>query len=239
MHWYRLLNAALLFCVLTATGCGLFGPSSVGNLFSLERRPLPPRRSTGPPEVTGIYPTALYTSIENLGYNITAYYDGAPATAWSWDFGAVGSPNTSLLEQGFVSPGQPGEYNCSVTITNAEGSDSHSFVLTVQQPPLPYISFVSHKDEQGSYEDPLVAGRRYDFYAAESQDPFVSPRETQRWRWDFGGGCMPNQFSTTAPDHWPQVVAGPVPGEYRCVVLVTNAAATHEHTFLYNVVAGN
>jgi PKD repeat protein len=80
------------------------------------------------PSIYAVWPLAGGAGAE---VSFTTNTGGAPPFAYSWDFGGGATPDTSTDEYPLVVLGAAGEYSASVSITNAFGSDTFDFVLTV------------------------------------------------------------------------------------------------------------
>lgn len=66
-----------------------------------------------------------------------ASVSGTQPLSYSWNFGGGATPNTSTLPAPEVTLGSPDTYNCSLDVSNAYGSASFPFQLTVNEPPAP------------------------------------------------------------------------------------------------------
>ena len=81
-------------------------------------------------------------STSDLGADCTATLSGGAPTSWAWSGGGPTSQwaDRSLYHVKFLRPDgvyaiAPGDYTISLTVTNADGSDSESITLTVTEPP--------------------------------------------------------------------------------------------------------
>jgi hypothetical protein len=83
--------------------------------------------------------TAVAPLIAAPGANVTfsATNTGGAVVTWAWNFGGGATPNTSTAASPTVVAGSKGSYNCSVTATNAAGSKTFTFTLTVGSGPSP------------------------------------------------------------------------------------------------------
>jgi PKD repeat protein/photosystem II stability/assembly factor-like uncharacterized protein len=72
-----------------------------------------------------------------LGVQFTDYSAGQP-TSWSWSFPG-GNPSSSTQQNPFVAYNTPGTYNVSLTVSNANGTDSKTVngYITVNSSPYP------------------------------------------------------------------------------------------------------
>ncbi len=76
---------------------------------------------------------------------------GGPAiTQWSWQFEG-GTPATSTLQNPLITYNTPGDYDVSLTVTNADGNDTKSVpdyitvTVTPPTPPAPITEFATGK----------------------------------------------------------------------------------------------
>lgn len=80
------------------------------------------------PVIVSVAPTS---GDEGQSVKFTAEVTGAGGTSYEWDFGGGASPNTSTVASPVVTLGAPGEYNASLLVWNAQGSDEFPFTLHV------------------------------------------------------------------------------------------------------------
>lgn len=139
---------------------------------------------------------------------------GGTVQFWSWDFGGGAAPSTSSNTQPAVTLGTEGVYNASVTATNAAGSDTFNFTLTVTLPAAPVIDDV--QPQSGSQ------GAGVAFTAT------LSGGAVATYAWDFGGGATPD----TSGNITPFVTLG-APGIYPASLTVSNAGGSD--TFNFNL----
>ncbi len=165
--------------------------------FTLEVGPV----SGSAPEIVSVEPL----SGETGGVvNFTATVNGS-VDSWAWDFGGAGTPDTSSEAMPQVTLGAEGPYNCSVTATNAFGSDQFDFSFTVNPVAGEAPVLISVSPLTG------VTGSEQTFIADVSGD-------VDSWDWQFGLGASP----ATSTDVQPLETLGD-PGTYSCSVTATNA----------------
>ena len=88
----------------------------------------------------------------------SAALDGA-ADAYLWDFGGGATPNTSTDSAPEVTPGAPGVYSATLTVSNAYGQDAFSFSLHVGPPPGPGDWWMLGHDPQHTGRSPFVGAQ--------------------------------------------------------------------------------
>ncbi|MCB1217251.1 PKD domain-containing protein [bacterium] len=71
------------------------------------------------------------TGLTGEAIQMTALTSGASINAWSWDFGGGATPGTSTDESPMITLGDPGVYECSLTVDGNLDSDTFNFQLTV------------------------------------------------------------------------------------------------------------
>jgi PKD repeat protein len=167
-----------------------------------------------PPHLTGVTPP---TALPNSQQTFAAANNGGTPTAWSWDFGGAGTPNTSTSSLPSVQLGGVGMFSGSVTATNAAGSDTLPFTLTVQDLQAPAVTAVSPLS--GHLLDSAV-------FAATNSGGIA-----ETWDWDFGPACAPSTFSGMSP-HVEFAAEGDWPGS----VTASNGAGSM--TFNFNLHVG-
>jgi PKD repeat protein len=165
------------------------------------------------PHLTGVTPTSV---LPNAPQGFSAANNGGSAATWSWDFGGAGTPNTSTSSLPQVQIGAKGVYDCSVTATNAAGSDTLEFTLTVADLTAPELTAVT----------PL-SGYLYDSAAFSATN---SGGAADTWAWDFGGACTPGTSSSQTPH-----VQLTAQGSFDCSVTAANAAGDMTYHFTLNV----
>lgn len=84
-----------------------------------------------PPVVLNIAPVFVN---QGVPVTITATLDGI-ADTFLWSFGGAGTPNISSNFSPGLTPGVPGDYNASLTVSNPCGQDMVEFVMHVLVPP--------------------------------------------------------------------------------------------------------
>jgi hypothetical protein len=234
-------SLAVVLCLLPGLGgCGFGG----GHGWF---EPLP----NSPPDVLavsttlgtfgdGATPRAYVTP---AGTNIPLYvtFEGSEASSYSWDFGGAATPGSSASELPRLSLTTAGTYSCILTVTNAFGSDTFPFTLTVaapQQPELIEPFFITPLD--GIPAPVLVSGEDYGVYgsatagAVDLQDGYGRPEAV--WDWNFGGGSTPAADLNSQEYGYVNVTLG-APGTYHGTVTMTNGAGSDSIDFDYEVVA--
>ncbi|OPX23272.1 MAG: hypothetical protein B1H03_02105 [Planctomycetales bacterium 4484_113] len=135
-----------------------------------------------PPEILGVSPTEGAAGSE---VQFTASVSGTPPISYTWNFGTAAEPSTSHARNPTVTLGDVGEYQVSLTATNAFGEDSFNFTLTVTVMP-PQIEGVSPTEGQSGSDVKFTV-------TLTGTPPFT-------FRWDFDGGASPDTPETTAPE---------------------------------------
>lgn len=177
--------------------------------FTLEVGPL-----TGdPPVVESVSPLDGETGSE---VQFAAIVTGSVDT-WAWDFGDAASPSTSDQPDPTVTLGEVGTYNCSLTASNAFGSDQFdfSFEVTDVQGEAPVIVSV----------DPLSGET-----GAEITFTPTYTGTVETWDWQFGAAASPD----SSPDENPLVTLG-APGTYECSVTASNSFGNDTLNFNFEV----
>ncbi|HYE79850.1 MAG TPA: PKD domain-containing protein, partial [bacterium] len=200
----------------------LRGPDGPTAPFSFAYVVGPPRLR--PPVVSAVSWDGQVAGTEGSHVVFQAVTTGLP-TEWSWDFGGGAWPTTSTVERPFVvlgpaAPGlQPRTFAGSVTIRNALGtSPAFRFTYTVAPIGVPTIEAV------GPALDAVPYGRPLTFIARATGNP-------TGWRWDFGGGMVPNISTDAHP-----LVEPVVTGDFVLTVSALNAAGrSPEFRFPYRV----
>ena len=172
------------------------------------------------------YPAALFSqpvanftvSVDNgcspLVVSFTDLSTGSP-TAWFWDFG---NGNTSTLQNPGATYITPGTYTVTLTVTNADGSNTitQSNLITVYQNPSPAFGF-----DVNSGCIPLTIN-----FTDES-----SPGSgiLNSWTWDFGDGSIgiDEDVSHTYSDV----------GNYSITLLVSNEFGCENNIIATNLVS--
>lgn len=154
-----------------------------------------------------------------LGSSVTfqAVVNGLGPFTYDWQFFDAAAPASSAEEQPLetLSLGPSGEYNCSLTVSNASGSDSLDFIVAIGNPPI--VTDVAPVSG--------LAGSSAQFVATVSGDaPFT-------YEWNFASGAVPD----TSTDESPNVTLG-LPGIYDMAsVSVSNAYGTVLYPFMFTV----
>jgi PKD repeat protein len=142
---------------------------------------------------------------------------GTQPYTFAWDFGGGATPNTTDFPSPSVTLGAVGTYSASLTVTNAYGSDTYLFTLTVTTAPnAPSITAV--QPLSGNADD------HRDFYATVTGTPPLS------YDWNFGGAAVPNTSKKAEP--WENLTT---PGTYNCSLTVTNAYGSDTFNFVFTV----
>lgn len=163
------------------------------------------------PNITGVVPQ---TGLAGAAVTFTAVNTGGTPTSWDWDFGGGAAPNTSTQVQPTVTLGAAGNYNASLTVSNAAGSDTFNFPLLVTNPDPPVIEDV--QPQSGT------EGAGTSFTATVSGGPIAT------YAWDFGGGATPNTDNAITP-----FVTLSAAGIYPVSLTVSNAGGSD--TFNFNL----
>jgi PKD repeat protein len=169
-----------------------------------------------PPDITQVTPL---TGLTGAQVQFSATVSGTPPFTYAWNFGGGAVQNTSSDASPVVTLGTAGSYNASLTVTNAQGSDTFDFALDVTDTPIaPTINSVS--------PDSGATGTQAQFSASiDGTQPFT-------YLWDFGSGASPD----TSSDSSPTVTLGSA-GSYNASLTVTNASGGD--TYNWNLNIGN
>ncbi|HYE77316.1 MAG TPA: PKD domain-containing protein [bacterium] len=166
------------------------------------------------PNITGVSPTSGTTGTART-FSLTN--TGGSPTSWSWNFGGGATPNTSTASSPSVTLGAAGNYNASVSATNAGGTSTFNFTLAVN-PVAPDVTGVSPTS--------APTGTSRTFSAT------VGGGAAASWSWNFGGGATPNTSTAASPT----VTVGAV-GSYSASVTATNAGGSDTFNFTLSVTA--
>jgi len=162
-------------------------------------------------------PTAAFASARNGPTSTFSFSDqshqgvgAVPITSWSWQFGDPGSgaANDSTLEDPTHEFSQPGTYQVTLTITDADGRQSASTQqVTVSGPPNAAFTAT----EQG-----ITAI----FAFNDESTPGVDGPVIVAWSWNFGDPGSGSQDTSTEenPSH-----TFSAPGTYTVTLTVTDA----------------
>ncbi|MDX8339535.1 PKD domain-containing protein [Draconibacterium sp. IB214405] len=161
-------------------------------------------------------PIADFTSTSttvNKGQSVsfTDLTTNAP-TSWSWTFEG-GTPSTSTEQHPTVAYTTTGNFSVSLTVNNAEGSDTKSVTsfITVTEPvSAPVASF-------SATPATINEGSEVSFTDLTTNDPTA-------WSWTFEGGTP-----ATSEIQNPKVVYS-TPGTYNVTLAVTNSGGTNTKT---------
>ena len=127
-------------------------------------------------------------------------------TNWLWDFG---DGNTSTLQSPTHSYTTSGTYDVSLTVSNADGMDTHTEIayITILAAPL------------ASFSQEVIAGNNV-IFTDEST-------EAETWNWDFGDG---NNSTMQHPVH-----NYSMPGSYTVTLTVTNDCGVDMETKVVDI----
>jgi len=136
---------------------------------------------------------------------------GSP-TSWSWSFPG-GTPATSSFENPTISYNTPGTYDVSLTVTNANGSDSETLTgyITVQNCVNPPVAEFTASNTN------ICEGDDVTFNDLSTNTP-------TSWSWSFPGGT-PSTSTAQNP-----TVAYNTAGTYTVVLTATNAGGNDTET---------
>jgi len=152
-------------------------------------------------------PTASFSFTDRSGAGVGA----VPITGWSWQFGDPGSgaADQSTLQDPSHEFSQPGVYEVTLTITDADGRQStNAQQIVVSGPPRAAFSAV----EQGATAT---------FAFRDESTRGVDGPAIVGWSWNFGdpGSGAENTSTEENPSH-----AFTAPGAYTVTLTVTDAA---------------
>ncbi|MEZ5339212.1 MAG: PKD domain-containing protein [bacterium] len=80
------------------------------------------------PHILSVAPLGSFTG-DTIEMN--AVVQGATPLSWSWDFGDAATPSTSTDENPTITLGDPGDYNCSLTVEGNFANQEFMFQMTV------------------------------------------------------------------------------------------------------------
>jgi len=90
-----------------------------------------------PPEITSVSPIS---GEQGTDIEFTATVTGSWPFTYAWDFGGGATPDASSDESPTVTLGDEGDYEASLTVTNAYGEDTYPFILSVWgEPPIELV----------------------------------------------------------------------------------------------------
>ncbi len=154
-----------------------------------------------PPVVESVSPLSGAT---NAAVQFSAVVTGVGPFTYVWNFNGACTPDSSTDEQpNVVLSATPGDYGCSLEVTNAAGPTLFDFIVTVGAPP------------NATAVNPIggVSGADVQFTV------YVTGDAPLTYAWDFGGGATPN----TSTDESPTVNLGAAGVYDTASVTVTNA----------------
>ncbi|MEP0813752.1 MAG: PKD domain-containing protein [bacterium] len=166
------------------------------------------------PEIAAVSPTS-----GSPGLQVQFYADllsGAEPLSYSWNFGGGANPDHSEEQSPIVTlAAAKGAYQASVTISNAYGSDTFEWELTVGE--VPVINSVSPIG--GTPGQPVT-------FSAEvaGEQPFT-------YSWDFGGGATPALSDAQSPT----VSLADAKGSYFASLTVTNVYGSDTYEWILGV----
>jgi PKD repeat protein len=145
---------------------------------------------------------------------------GTPPFSYDWQFGTAATPPTSTLDTPAETlSNTPGTYPCSLTVMNADGSDTFNFDIVVAGGGTPPdITLVT--PDSGSQ------GQVVTFVPTFTGDQPIT------WDWDFGGGATPNNPGDI--EQPVETLGAPFPS-YIVTVTATNAAGSDQYQFMLSV----
>jgi len=167
------------------------------------------RFSTAPPEILSVSPTEVVYGTEVV---FSATFTGSAPITFAWDFGEACLPSYSGDANPVVTVTETkGEYQCSVTATNAYGEDVFPFTLTVGGNP-PEVQAVDYT--------PARVTQQITFTATVTGD------EPMTYQWEFDGGVDPLTSTETSP-----VLDATEEGNFGGNVTVTNDVGQDQFYF--------
>jgi hypothetical protein len=168
------------------------------------------------PDITGVDPVGGITGTQ---VQFTATVTGSQPITVSWDFGGGATPNQISGSQVAVTLNAPAVYSASVYASNAGGTDTFNFDLTVNDvPPDPPV--INSVTPTSGVMDTVVV------FSADVTGtlPFT-------YAWDFGGGAFPN----TSAEESPSVMLASTTGDYSASLTLTNVAGEDTHYFTLTI----
>jgi len=177
-----------------------------------------------PPPKIHIISISPQSGVTGTEVTFTAVIEADLAVTYAWSFGGGATPNESTEESPTVTLGAPGNYDASLTIENADGSDTMEFTLVVnpETGEPPNITSVSPT------QAPPNATRT--FTATVTGDPPFT------YSWNFGSGASPSTSTEAAPE----VTTSGTEGTYPCSLTVENDWGEDTYDFnLQIILTGN
>jgi len=146
--------------------------------------------------------------LQGTSVQFTDLTTGNPAISWAWSFPGA-SPNTSDLQNPIVTYTDYGTFNVSLTVTNADGTDTETknAYMTVEQVLAPETNFEANQVE-------IIEGDMIDFTDLTTNEPTA-------WSWSFEGGTP-----ETSEEQNPDSVTYMIPGVYTVTLTSTNTGGT-------------
>lgn len=167
------------------------------------------------PDVISVSPVSGATGDSK---QFSALLAGGAPTSYAWNFGGGATPNTSTAASPTVLLNGFEQYDASLTVSNAAGSEIFPFTLTVN-PPAPDLTAVTPANP--------VEQLPYTFAATNVGGPVSS------WVWDFGGAGTPNVSTLATP-----TITMSAPGVYNGSVRAANITSSDVLPFTITVGAG-
>ncbi|HAA01119.1 MAG TPA: PKD domain-containing protein [Flavobacteriales bacterium] len=173
---------------------------------------------TSPP--TAAFSASLTTICSGDAVNFTDLSTGSP-TSWSWTF-TGGTPATSTVQNPSVTYATPGTYTVTLTVTNANGSDTETItnMITVNNCSTPPTAAFSANTTA------ICIGQQVTFTDQSTGTP-------TGWSWSFPGGT-PATSTLQNP-----VITYSTPGTYDVTLTVTNSGGSNSTTTTNLIVVSN
>jgi len=169
----------------------------------------------GPPNITSVSPNSGLAGVETV---FIATVSGSEPLNFDWDFGGGAVPNKSLQRSPSVLLSSAGTYEAQLSVTNAEGSDTFNFILTVDSNPGPPLII-----DVG----PLVVEEGVEV----TMGAVITGSPATAFYWDFGGAATPPSSTDASP-----VISPGEPYEhYQCSLQVFNDFGNDSFDFILSV----
>jgi len=170
-----------------------------------------------PPEATNVTPDL---ALENTDVVFSASVNpgtGPEPVSYLWEFAEGFGPAASDEVSPVVTVPGEGEYECSLTVSNAFGSHEYPFMVATGSPAEIVTVAIPGPEECNTGENAQFV------VEVDGTLPITIA-------WDFGGGAVPN----TSDETQPIVTLGPA-GEFTASLAVSNAFGSDLHPFDLNV----
>jgi len=169
---------------------------------------------TTPPSADDVNPK---TGESGATVQFTPTLSGTPPDTYSWDFGGGATPDTPTDPSPSVTLGAVGSYSASLTVTNANGSDTFDFTLEVTDPAdAPDIQNVTpNTASQGTFVDLKL-------------DMNPAAGTATSWLWEFdpdGDSSLALDGTLTSTEESPHIKVNEA-GIYEVRVTATNASGS-------------